>query len=202
MKPDRRPLRLRDERPRSDVLRTNAMIPPPHGFAPAEDSIGNEKNITFLGRELCRSLRQSGPPSCPLWVKSRHVQCRSSCPLYTRKRHQMRHSECPLRANSGHKPSAPRGGLAGGLAKRKYSCLLRLGNPGLILTSPSNLGLRNLAHAGIVKRLARCDFSWFRRSPLLVPLSPPISRRPRRRALQRQTGSRLITARRRTPRTR
>src|SRR5215813_7546766 len=86
MKPDRRPLRLRDERPRSDVLRTNAMIPPPHGFAPAEDSIGNEKNITFLGRELCRSLRQSGPPSCPLWVKSRHMRCTKLCPLYPQKR--------------------------------------------------------------------------------------------------------------------
>ena len=24
--------------------------------------------------------------SCPLWVKSRHVQCDTSCPLYTRKR--------------------------------------------------------------------------------------------------------------------
>src|SRR5215467_6813077 len=47
MKPDRRPLRLSDERPRSDVLPTNAMIPPPHGFARTEDSIGNEKNITF-----------------------------------------------------------------------------------------------------------------------------------------------------------
>jgi hypothetical protein len=49
MKPDRRPLRLSDEWPRSDVLPTNAMIPPPHGFARTEDSIGNEKNITFLG---------------------------------------------------------------------------------------------------------------------------------------------------------
>src|SRR5262249_14075445 len=86
MKPDRRPLRLRDERPRSDVLRTNAMIPPPHGFAPAEDSIGNEKNITFLGRELCRSLRQSGPPSYPLWVKSGHMQRKTACPRYPRKR--------------------------------------------------------------------------------------------------------------------
>jgi hypothetical protein len=50
MKPDRRPLRLSDEWSRSDVLPTNAMIPPPHGFARTEDSIGNEKNITFLGR--------------------------------------------------------------------------------------------------------------------------------------------------------
>src|SRR5215471_3120817 len=47
MKPDRLPLRLSDERPRSHVLPTNAMIPPPHGFARTEDSIGNEKNITF-----------------------------------------------------------------------------------------------------------------------------------------------------------
>jgi hypothetical protein len=29
------------------MLPTNAMIPSPHGFAPAEDSIGNEKNNTF-----------------------------------------------------------------------------------------------------------------------------------------------------------
>src|SRR5262249_37497762 len=38
--------------------------------------------------------------SCPLWVKSRHVQRTSSCPLYPRKRHQMRHMECPLWAKS------------------------------------------------------------------------------------------------------
>ena len=31
--------------------------------SPAEDSIGYEKNITFLGRELCRSLGQAGPRS-------------------------------------------------------------------------------------------------------------------------------------------
>src|SRR5262245_4929649 len=28
---------------------------------------------------------------CPLWVKSRHVQCTTACPLYPRKRHQTRH---------------------------------------------------------------------------------------------------------------
>jgi len=31
--------------------------------SPAEDSIGYEKDITFLGRELCRSLGQAGPRS-------------------------------------------------------------------------------------------------------------------------------------------
>src|SRR5262245_17615207 len=30
------------------------------------------------------------PCPCPLWVKSRHVQCKTACPLYSRKRHQMR----------------------------------------------------------------------------------------------------------------
>jgi hypothetical protein len=60
MKPDRRPLRLSDERPRSNVLPTNAMIPPPHGFARTEDSIGNEKNITFLGRDC--AVRYAGRP--------------------------------------------------------------------------------------------------------------------------------------------
>jgi len=39
------------------------MIPPPRGFARAEDRIGYKKNITFFGRELCRSLRQAGPRS-------------------------------------------------------------------------------------------------------------------------------------------
>ena len=24
--------------------------------------------------------------SCPLWVKSRHLQCKKACPLYPRKR--------------------------------------------------------------------------------------------------------------------
>src|SRR5262249_37251335 len=83
IKPVRRPLRVRDERPR----RTNAMIPPPHGFAPAEDFIGYEKNITFLGRELCRSLRQRWPPSCPLWVKSRHRDISKQCPLTPKSGH-------------------------------------------------------------------------------------------------------------------
>jgi hypothetical protein len=38
------------------------MIPPPHGFAPAEDSIGNEKNITFLGREMAVRYAKAGRP--------------------------------------------------------------------------------------------------------------------------------------------
>jgi len=36
----------------------------------------------------------------PLWVRSRHVHCKSPCPLYPRKRHQSRHMECPPRAKS------------------------------------------------------------------------------------------------------
>jgi hypothetical protein len=61
MKPDRRPLRVRDERPRSDGVVDKCNDPPPHGVAPAEDSIGYKKNITF--REFYRSLRQAGPRS-------------------------------------------------------------------------------------------------------------------------------------------
>src|SRR5262249_1817866 len=30
--------------------------------------------------------------ACPLWVKSRHLQCKTSCLLYPQKRHQMRHN--------------------------------------------------------------------------------------------------------------
>jgi hypothetical protein len=52
MKPDRRPLHVRDERHAATVLPINAMLPPAHGFAPAEDSIAYERNITFLDREL------------------------------------------------------------------------------------------------------------------------------------------------------
>src|SRR5215475_818753 len=36
----------------------------------------------------------------PLWVKSRHVQCKTVCPLYPRKRHQMRHIEMSGEAKS------------------------------------------------------------------------------------------------------
>ena len=61
MKPDRRPLRVRDERPRSDGVVDKCNDPPPHGVAPAEDSTGYKKNITF--REFYRSLRQAGPRS-------------------------------------------------------------------------------------------------------------------------------------------
>src|SRR6516225_8975366 len=32
----------------------------------------NQKTITFLDRELCRSSHQAGPQPCPLWVKSGH----------------------------------------------------------------------------------------------------------------------------------
>ena len=47
MKPDRRRLRVRDERPRNDGVADKCNDPPPHGFAPAEDSIGYKNNITF-----------------------------------------------------------------------------------------------------------------------------------------------------------
>ena len=52
---------MRDERPRNDGVADKCNDPPPHGFAPAEDSIGYKKNITF--REFYRSLRQAGPRS-------------------------------------------------------------------------------------------------------------------------------------------
>src|SRR5262245_31931659 len=92
---------------------------------------------------------------CPLWIQSRHSRREKAALIFCslaalslmiscrRARTVASQNRCPLWV---------RAGLAGGLAKRKYSCLLRiyLGNPGLILTSPSNFGLRNLADAGIV----------------------------------------------------
>src|SRR5262245_35821894 len=44
---------------------------------------------------------------CPLWVKSRHVQCTKACPLYPQSRPQMRPRECPLWANSGLRGANP-----------------------------------------------------------------------------------------------
>ena len=35
---------------------------------------------------------------CPLWVKSRHLQCKTPCPLYPQLRHRLRIFRCPLRA--------------------------------------------------------------------------------------------------------
>jgi hypothetical protein len=36
-------------------------FPSPHDVARAKDYIGHEEDITFLDRELCRSLHPSGP---------------------------------------------------------------------------------------------------------------------------------------------
>ena len=38
---------------------------------------------------------------CPLWVKSRHLQCKTACPLYPKSGHVQCTSRCPLSANSG-----------------------------------------------------------------------------------------------------
>jgi hypothetical protein len=48
MKPDRRPLCVRDERPRSDGVADKCNDPAASWLRPAEDSIGYKKNITFL----------------------------------------------------------------------------------------------------------------------------------------------------------
>jgi len=67
------------------VLPTNAMIPPPHGFIPAEVSIGHKKNITFLGRELCRSLRQRRTAHVRFGSKADIGVKSAQCPLYPQK---------------------------------------------------------------------------------------------------------------------
>jgi hypothetical protein len=45
------------------------MIPPPHGFASAEDFIGYQKNITFFDRELSFVNTQAGRPMSALGQK-------------------------------------------------------------------------------------------------------------------------------------
>jgi hypothetical protein len=45
------------------------MIPPPHGFASAEDFIGYQKNITFFDRELSFVNTQAGRPMSVLGQK-------------------------------------------------------------------------------------------------------------------------------------
>jgi len=58
-------------------------FPSPHGFACAEDHIGYQKTITFLDRELRRSLHASGQlPTSALGQKqtSRHLQPMSALP--------------------------------------------------------------------------------------------------------------------------
>src|SRR6516225_6826465 len=60
-----------------------AEFPSPHGFACAEDHIGYQKTITFLDRELRRSLHASGQlPTSALGQKqtSRHLQPMSALP--------------------------------------------------------------------------------------------------------------------------
>src|SRR5262249_8963092 len=51
---------------------------------------------------------------CPLWVKSRHVQCTSPCPLYPRKRHQMRQMGVSAK---GQKADISAGKLAGNVMR-------------------------------------------------------------------------------------
>ena len=70
MKPDRQPLRLSDGRHAATVLPTNAMIPSPHGFAAAEDSIGNEENITFWGENCAVRYAKAGHPHVRLGSKA------------------------------------------------------------------------------------------------------------------------------------
>src|SRR5262245_58413473 len=42
------------------------------------------------------------PCPCPLWVKSRHVQCKTACPLTPESDHKCHKWACPLRAHNGH----------------------------------------------------------------------------------------------------
>jgi hypothetical protein len=68
-------LRARRERPPCGGTTGKCdEFPSPHGLAPAEDYIGYEKSITFLDRELRRSLHPSEPLPCPLWVNSGHCR--------------------------------------------------------------------------------------------------------------------------------
>src|SRR5262249_34573379 len=44
-------------------------------------------HVSPQGPRLMRGLKASTlRPRCPLWVKSRHMQCKRSCPLYPQKR--------------------------------------------------------------------------------------------------------------------
>jgi hypothetical protein len=48
------------------------------------------------------TLRPGGePPQCPLWVKSRHLQCKKACPLTPKSGHVQCTRVCRLWANSG-----------------------------------------------------------------------------------------------------
>ena len=57
-----------------------------------------------------RTNRRNAAPECPLWVKSRHVQCTKPCPLYPRKRTFLGAGEYPLWANSGRDMLVARAG--------------------------------------------------------------------------------------------
>ena len=53
------------------------------------------------------------PPGCPLWVKSRHLQCKTLCPLYSQERTLRVHSQ-----NVRYGPKADIDGLSGPFAER------------------------------------------------------------------------------------
>src|SRR5262245_65962361 len=60
-----------------------------------------------LGREFREEGRHS-TRRCPLWVKSRHSQCKTACPLYPESRHVQCKGQCLLWANSGLMQSSNR----------------------------------------------------------------------------------------------
>ena len=79
------------------VLRTILM----HGHAEFQSAITAGIETGKMGFRESSWTTAILSRRCPLWVKSRHVQCANPCPLYTRKRRQMRHMECPLGTNRG-----------------------------------------------------------------------------------------------------
>ena len=80
----------------------------------------------------CRSVHAVGvSKACPLWVKSRHLQCKKVCPLYPQSGHSRLTLECPLSANSGHCPthsitSSARASSDGGTVRPSALAVLRL----------------------------------------------------------------------------
>ena len=76
-----------------EEVRARFTSPDDRGYSP----------IRHAKSEVCCQLtlwRSNG--QCPLWVKSRHLQCKTQCPLYPQKRTCAVQHECPLSATSGH----------------------------------------------------------------------------------------------------
>jgi len=124
---------------------------------------------------------------CPLWVKSRHVQCTTSCLLYPRKRHQLRHNGMSTKGQKRTRTQHPIDGVSSDL-EIDFRCLQTSGiRPEIGFPKPiTNALLRNSKKSGCnaVRRRRLSGICSFRLFNALHGASPS-KKRSRQTLLER-----------------